>query len=198
MTPLPRKDAKVGHYIRSLRRQRRMTIDALAKTTGLTKSYLSRVERGLKAPSIATILKIANALNAQVSHLFGEKLTDSFISITRRSERKRITPGPRSPDSAYEIIMHSDATRSMESFLIYPGCMTEGQEVAEHDGEEMMFVLCGRIEVMFPDKPIRLDAGDCIYLQAHLRHNIRKIGRGQSQVLIVVAKSPRPRRGGRA
>lgn len=40
-----------------------MTLDVLAEKTGMTKSYLSKVERGLSTPSIATALKLAKALD---------------------------------------------------------------------------------------------------------------------------------------
>ena len=48
--------------LRAVRRQRGLTLDNLAEQTGLTKSYLSNIERGQSTLSIALALKVARAL----------------------------------------------------------------------------------------------------------------------------------------
>ena len=55
-----------------------MTSDNLADATGLDKGYLSRIERDERSPSIATVVKIAQALKASVATLFGET-TQQYI-----------------------------------------------------------------------------------------------------------------------
>src|SRR5262245_20746641 len=48
--------------LRAMRARRQMTLEELATSAGLTRGYLSLVERGLKVPSISALLKIASAL----------------------------------------------------------------------------------------------------------------------------------------
>ena len=56
----------------------------------------------------------------------------------------------------------------------------------EHDGEELMFVLSGNVEVEVSGKFYRLSEGDTLYFDAHLSHRSRSLGKKYAEVLIVV------------
>ena len=74
--------------IKAARIARKLTLAELAAIVELDKGYLSKVERGLKAPSIATLLKLATALSVPVSHLFGDSVDESTIHVSRGALRK--------------------------------------------------------------------------------------------------------------
>lgn len=84
--------------LKLLRKKLGVTLETLAEKTGLTKSYLSKVERGLNTPSIAAALKLAKALNVQVEELFSEESdgVDGY-SIVRRDQRKSLSSGDDGP-----------------------------------------------------------------------------------------------------
>ncbi|QZT57413.1 helix-turn-helix domain-containing protein, partial [Mycolicibacterium austroafricanum] len=73
--------------LRAVRQERGMTLDDLAADTGLTKSYLSKVERGQSVPSIAAALKISRALEVDVAQLFSDDPEVATISVDRAAER---------------------------------------------------------------------------------------------------------------
>ena len=58
-----------GQRLREVRQSRKVTQGALALTSGLTKAYISDMERGLKVPSLTTILRLAVALDCKVAAL---------------------------------------------------------------------------------------------------------------------------------
>jgi transcriptional regulator with XRE-family HTH domain len=58
-----------GQRLREIRQRRTLTQDGLADTAGLTKAYISDMERGLKIPSLTTILRLALALDCKVVDL---------------------------------------------------------------------------------------------------------------------------------
>ena len=58
-----------GRRLREVRQRRRITQDTLALTAGLTKAYISDMERGLKVPSLTTVLRLAVALDCKVTEL---------------------------------------------------------------------------------------------------------------------------------
>lgn len=69
--------------VRVLRKQNRLSLEALAAQVGVTKSYLSKVERGLSDPSISTALKLAHALKVDVGRLFAEDVEPELITVVR-------------------------------------------------------------------------------------------------------------------
>lgn len=64
--------AGVGKKIRQLRKQARVTQKDIASRSGLTVSYLSRLENDRITPSVKTLRRIADALEVPVALLFGD------------------------------------------------------------------------------------------------------------------------------
>jgi transcriptional regulator with XRE-family HTH domain len=72
---LPSESAVVkalGQRIRELRDAKGWSQERLAEAAYLDRSYLAGIERGLRNPSVRSLLKIANALKVQMRDLFGE------------------------------------------------------------------------------------------------------------------------------
>ena len=78
----------MASLVRALRREQGLTLTQLGELTGLTKSYLSKIERELSTPSISVALKIAKALEVDVSRLFVGEAGRSTISIDRSSDQQ--------------------------------------------------------------------------------------------------------------
>jgi len=66
---------KLGRRIAEVRRQRKLTQEQLAEAIGCSVEFISLVERGVNAPSVAGLEKFADALKMEVKELFnfGEK-----------------------------------------------------------------------------------------------------------------------------
>jgi transcriptional regulator with XRE-family HTH domain len=61
---------KLGRRIAGLRKARRLTQVALAKKIGCSVEFISLVERGVNAPSVAGLEKFARVLEVAISDLF--------------------------------------------------------------------------------------------------------------------------------
>ena len=61
---------KLGSRIAELRRERRMTQMQLAKAVGCSVEFISLVERGVNAPSVAGLERFAKVLKVEVVELF--------------------------------------------------------------------------------------------------------------------------------
>src|ERR1700761_138918 len=79
----------VGAMLREQRRRLNLTLQAVADMAGITKGFLSEVERDRAAPSVATLLKLRDALSLSVSSLF----RSSLPQVVRRNERQSIPYG---------------------------------------------------------------------------------------------------------
>lgn len=61
---------KLGQRIASLRKVRKLTQEQLAETVGCSVEFISLVERGVNAPSVAGLEKFAKILKVEVKELF--------------------------------------------------------------------------------------------------------------------------------
>jgi transcriptional regulator with XRE-family HTH domain len=183
----PGGSAALAHQIKAARTTRDMTLADLAAAVGLNKGYLSKVERGLKVPSIAALLKLANALAIPVSQLFGESVDDSVIYISRGALRK----GPAGSDlSDYrtEGLTTGQGREGLEGFVFFPPEQFLEDMRAEHGGEELLYVISGSVEIQFADRTIALDVSDSIQFPGHLQHQVRRTT-PQASVLVVITRS---------
>ncbi|MGH7824502.1 MAG: helix-turn-helix domain-containing protein [Candidatus Binatia bacterium] len=184
----------LGLRLRNTRRQRGMSLDTLAAKTSLTKSYLSKIERGEKAPSLASILKITRAFDIQVSHLFGEATDKDAICVVRRGERKPVARIGAKKGYKYEAIAYKRRSKCMEAFIMYPPRRFEDDTLFEHEGEELIFVLKGKVEVVLVDKKVVLGPGDTIYFDGCHLHRSRSLSKSAVTLVVVAREQAEHRR----
>ena len=162
--------SSVARRIGFIRRQRKLSLDALAKRTRLTKSYLSKIERGLSVPSIASIMKLSRAFGVEVAHLFGETIEENNICI----ERHRPARANGRPRLNVIPIAPKRKQKTMSPFIMYPS-REHDETFNEHAGEEFIYVLRGKVEATFPNRKVMLKSGDSMYFDGHLPHRLRSI-----------------------
>ena len=130
--------------MRTVRRQRAQTLDELAAVTGLTKSYLSKVERGRSTPSVSAAIKIARALDVDVARLFSDDPTAASLTVERAADHA----GGRSHAIAATMLgkaMAPFVVRPGTRFTTHPHAAASGH--ATHPGQEFLFVHRGRVEL---------------------------------------------------
>ncbi len=71
-TPEEQLHKVIGESIRSLRKDKDLTLKQMSRRTGLSVSLLSQIERAESSASLSSLYKIAAALDVRVQSLFGE------------------------------------------------------------------------------------------------------------------------------
>lgn len=176
----------IGPRLRFLRRRRAMTLEQISQASGLTKSFVSKIERGLTVPSISTAMKLADSFGMTVGQLLGEDHESDAVSIVRKGERRAFMR-PGSPSGYnYELVAGAQRFRRMEPYIMSPPLKFQDDRVFEHVGEELMFVLSGRVEVTVAGRRIALGPGDALYFDSHLPHRSRSLGKKNARILVVV------------
>lgn len=171
--------------LKLLRKKLGITLEVLADKAGMTKSYLSKVERGLNTPSIASALKLARALNVNVEELFSADASDQArYSLVRQGERQSLVGSGEGP--GYAVLTSQVGQRSLLPFLIQPPTEFSDPTFKEHQGEEFLFVHSGQVEVDFMTERVLLGQGDALHFNAQTPHRLRSIGPQQAQLLVVV------------
>jgi transcriptional regulator with XRE-family HTH domain len=178
-------DLQLGPRIRSLRQARRLTLRDVADRAGVTESFLSQVERDVTSPSIATVQRIAGALDLSIAQLFAEEPVSG--RVVRREARRRIAyPGLKAVD---EFLTANMAGR-LQVILstIEPGGGT-GEEPYTHDSdEEVVVVLAGTLDLWVADEHYVLREGDAITFPSRLPH--WNINRGDTPVTVLFCVTP--------
>jgi len=170
--------------VKLLRRQRAWSLEELGERTGLTKSYLSKVERGVSVPSIAVAIKLARALQVDVEALFSDESSASEIMVTRAAERMGFADAEEAP-SEVQSIAGAGSKRMLPFVMLPPAEYAPASR--HHEGEELLFVHKGTAEIEFPNQTIKLRAGDSVYFNALIPHRVRSVSANQAEVLIVVS-----------
>ena len=186
---MPMQD--LPHRLRALRRQQALSLEQLAQRTGLTKSYLSKVERGLSEPSISTVLRLAQAYEIGVSQLVGSDpdAQEETVSVVRAAEREPMVRRGTAAGYDYLSMAGRRKVRMMEPFVVRPPRrFPADRAVFPHPGEEFMLVLKGSVEVHVGERQFRLDCGDSVYFDSELPHRLRTVSREIAEVLVVTAR----------
>ncbi|GAA3016102.1 XRE family transcriptional regulator [Kitasatospora albolonga] len=177
--------------VRVLRKQQRLSLEALAERAGVTKSYLSKVERGLSDPSISTALRLADALGVEVGRLFSEEVEPELVTVVRAGERTRIADGADGPGAPrYEGIATGLSGKQMVPFVMHPPTAGAESPWKSHAGEEFLFVHAGTAELEFSDRTVALGPGDSVYFNSALPHRCRSTGAEPAQILVVIHDDP--------
>ncbi|MBA2293713.1 MAG: helix-turn-helix transcriptional regulator, partial [Actinobacteria bacterium] len=158
-TPLAARNdtPKVGARVRSLRRERGLTIEQLAAATALTKGFISQLERDRTAPSLSSIARICDALGVRLSHIF-EREPDH--ALVRRNERVPV-------ETAFSTGSHLLSSRDEERFQaieseVAPGAGA-GDDLYSLPGEmEFVYVLEGALEIQVAEETHVLEQGDAL------------------------------------
>jgi transcriptional regulator with XRE-family HTH domain len=174
-----RPDTRLGERLRALRTTRGLTLERLATQCGLTRGYLSLVERNLKTPSVAALLRLTEALSTEIGALFNARPAVQGDYVLFRHQ-----PGQAGPEAV--PIAPGREGKMMEPFIIAPAATTV--ERVTHSGEELLVVLRGEVMVRLGGDELVLGLNDSLYFTASIAHTIRSIGPVQAELLVVVGR----------
>ncbi|MGE5554368.1 MAG: helix-turn-helix domain-containing protein [Betaproteobacteria bacterium] len=183
----------LGNQLRALRIGRGLKLADLARKAGTTPSLLSQVERGIVTPSIATLKKIADALEVPVGYFF-EEVEQPKSDVTVQSRRSPVVHEHQrkilSPNRGVTFhLLNPDMSGPIEFIynVFEPGAST-GDELYTHPGVECGLVLEGELEVVVGDQVYVLKQGDSITFSSEVPHRKRNVGTGKA--ISIWANSP--------
>ncbi|GAA2237863.1 XRE family transcriptional regulator [Herbiconiux moechotypicola] len=170
--PLDDEAVWMGARIRSLRRERGLTLVQLAKGSGMSQPFLSLAERGHARLSLASMAKIARALGVPSGSLLAresaQRLSDPAAGVeVVHTDSERVQTGSR---TVWQLAQLPGSLFGTE----FAGSDTEFSEIATHDEDEFLYVLAGLLEVGLADGTVHpLAAGDSMTLAAGTPHGWR-------------------------
>lgn len=180
-----------AYRLRVIRKKYGLTLEQLAQKSGLTKSYISKLERAVSQPSISTVLKLSSALGVDMSALVAATGNpNDKVNVIRTNERKPLGRPGTSHGNRYETIASNRSFGSMNPFIVYPPHKIKGKPaVFPHKGEEFMFVVKGKVKITIADETYSLDVGDSVYFDASLPHQLLSLSEEEAEVLVVTSNN---------
>lgn len=172
--------------IKELRLKKDMTLEELASKTKLSKSYLSRVENSKKAPPVSTLIRIAQALGASLSEMLGERKTKDYVSLVKRDERFGMARAGSVFGYYYDSLVRDYNNIKMHAYIMTKPLNPKKQGVFKHDGEELIFMLEGKMKYYVGEKEVLLEEGDCIHFDSSYQHYGTVIGDKDVKALLVI------------
>lgn len=174
----------VGENLRRLRTQRGLSLERLAKASGVSRAMLGQVELGQSTPTINVLGKIARALGVPFSTLITHRGAGT-TQVLRADIAKRLT----SADGRFvsRALFPFDAPRNVEFYelRLAPGT-TEIAEPHPPGTVENLVLTHGAVEITIALDRRALAAGDAILFEADVPHSYRNAGRVEAVMYLVM------------
>jgi transcriptional regulator with XRE-family HTH domain len=162
----------VGPRLRALRQERDITLSALAESTGISVSTLSRLESGQRKPTLELLLPLAQAYGVPLDDLAGGPATGDPRVHLRPVQRHDMTVVPltRRPGGIQAYKMVIPVRRS-----------TPDPQV--HEGYEWLYVLNGELRLILGDHDVVLRPGEAAEFDTRVPHWFGSLGDKPAEVL---------------
>ncbi|MBU1207501.1 MAG: cupin domain-containing protein [Proteobacteria bacterium] len=182
---------KLGEKVKDLRLQKRYTLRQVAGNTGLSIALLSQIENNAVSPPVATLLRIARALDVNIGYFFREEESKDKAVVVRKNERKKAFRRRYAQHGeggyTYEALAYTRNAKHMEPFLVeFEPKQKEELTFLNHRGEEFLFLFRGRLAFHYDQDEIILDSGDSLYFDSGVPHAFRALRGKKAQGIVIV------------
>lgn len=178
---------EIGKRIKSLRKEKGLSLDELSKLTGFDVELLSNIEEDKVQPQLGALIKLSKALDSAFGRLVAG-VGNRLFSITRKDERKIVSRSTSHEGKkqlyTYKSLAPEVKGRHMEAMIVQ---LEENpdQENSVHEGEEFIYVLDGIVTVKIGEDTFALEPGDSVYYLSTTPHLVAAKS-GKATILAVL------------
>lgn len=156
----------IGESLRNRRKELDLSMQVVADRAGLSVGFISQVERGLSAPSLASLNTIASVLGLPISSFLDQPAPSRGQTQRQSRQAYKVGDGALSYERLSTKFNHSQ----LHSVIVHepPG---HRYEPISHPGEELFFILSGTVTVEVDDEVHVLAEGDSIHFDSYRTHS---------------------------
>jgi transcriptional regulator with XRE-family HTH domain len=194
----PDLNRRIAGRVRELRAARRLSLDALAGRSGVSRSMISLIERGESSPTAVILERLAAALGVTLGSLF-----DGPAAAASRPQgpvmRRQDQPEWRDPASGY-IRRNLSPPGVPQPMQIVEVRFPPGGRVAFETGardlrtHQQVWVIQGTMDITLGDERHRLRKGDCLAMQLDRPTLFHNPTRKPARYAVVIASETPSRR----
>ena len=184
----------VGEKIKSLREEKGLSREELARQSGIGIEQIERIESDIDLPSLAPLIKIARVLGVRLGTFLDEQQENGPVVCRKDEVMNSIEFSNNAIQSrkhmTYHSLSRSKADRHMEPFII-DVMPTEDTDfvLSTHEGQEFILVMEGTMEITHGRNNYILNEGDSIYYNSIVPHHVHGY-KGQAAKILAVIYTP--------
>ncbi|HMM19290.1 MAG TPA: helix-turn-helix domain-containing protein [Selenomonadales bacterium] len=173
----------IAHNLKQIREERKLSLDRVAAMTGVSKSMLGQIERGVSNPTVTTVKKLSTGLRVSVTSLINSPRCEAVVvkgsaiePLVEEKGRYRV----------YPIFPYEDG-RSFEMYTVEfdQGCLYRADGHSERT-EEFITVFEGELTVKVNDSKYTMKQGDSIRFKADKAHVYHNTGSNPARLSMIL------------
>jgi len=181
---VPNQPPPIGKNITVLRKHNNMSLDELARRSGVSKSMLSQIEQEKANPTVVTVWKIARSLNIPISELM-ESENLSPIDIIRKDDAPLIFSDDHNVKFRINSPIHMTDNLEIYNISFKPNSKNTSTPHFPNT-EEFFTVISGKFKIISGDYTVVLNEGDTARYKADQEHSIENISEVEAEAYLVV------------
>lgn len=148
----------LGARLRHLRSERGCTLQQVSSGSGLTPSFLSRLERGIVNISVGNLRKVADFFGVPITYFFREEKVPPAV-VVRAGQRPRSVPG----DGVMLEDLLPRQTAGLGAVVVTMGPGQAQQALLDRSSWTLYYVLSGELTCSLGGQAHQLAAGDVLF-----------------------------------
>ena len=185
---IERAVSEIGAKVAAARADRGWSLAQLATRADLSTATVHKVERGAMTPSIAVLMKIAAALGRPVAHFIDESDVQRDVAVVRAGDHESI-PTTKHGLKLRNITGRYGPFQIAGAEATFAADATSGREPMRHPGEELVYLLDGRLRFGVGDQLHDLAPGDAIHYRTYHPHHWTNVGSQPARALWFFGRS---------
>jgi XRE family transcriptional regulator, regulator of sulfur utilization len=180
---LDKLNSVIAENLKKFREDRKLSLDNLAKLSGVSKSMLGQIERKEVNPTVSTVWKIANGLKISFTQLMSRPEVD--IELIEKSEIQPLIED----DGKFRNfpIFPFDSTRRFEMYMLEIDAGGNLSAEAHPQGtQEFITVFSGEVTININDGDFIITSGNSMRFKADSPHAYKNSGKGTSTLSMVI------------
>jgi transcriptional regulator with XRE-family HTH domain len=182
---MTKKTLRLSRQLKALRKAKGLTLDQLAKSSGVSKAMLSQIEQSKVNPTVAIMLKIADALQFSLADLIEKPKRKSFLRNIPADDKHYTYQASKSC-----VIRTLSPLRLEKNIEFYWITLEGGCKLASEPHypgtEEFLHLARGKLAVTSDQESTALNKGDSIHYRADVPHVLKNTGKSRVEAYLVV------------
>ncbi len=176
----------IGSRIKTFRERLEMSQADLAASTGVDAALIANIENGNVTPVLGILVKLSRALGQRLGTFMDDQVSEDPHIVRFADRRLDLAHHKENAEQyTYYPLGAGKTDRHMEPLFveIAPG---SSKLLSSHEGEELLIVASGQVELTYGKKIILLSAGDTIYYNSIVPHHVGCVGDTTAQLYAVI------------